>query len=82
MAPKNIVMAAITMLIIVLIYHFMPPLFSRVAILLGLVAGTIVAIAAVFNGFSVSAFAQNVRLDPQGPTARDLNRPDNRADNP
>src|SRR6185312_10539213 len=36
-APKNVALAAITMLIIVLIYRFAPPFFSRVAILLGLV---------------------------------------------
>ncbi len=89
-APKNIALAGITVLIIVLIYRFLPPALSRVAILLGLVLGSVVAIpfgltnfkaisnanvtnglradmlstagAAVFNGFSVSAFAQNVGL--------------------
>lgn len=43
-APKNIAVAAITVLIIVLIYRFLPAFLSRVAILLGLVLGTVVAI--------------------------------------
>ncbi len=43
-APKNIALAAVTMLIIVLIYRFLPAFLSRVAILLGLVLGTVVAI--------------------------------------
>jgi xanthine permease len=43
-APKNIALAAITVLIIVLIYRFLPAFLSRVAILLGLVLGTVVAI--------------------------------------
>ncbi|MEO6790877.1 MAG: nucleobase:cation symporter-2 family protein [Ornithinibacter sp.] len=43
-APKNIAVAAITMAIIVLIYRFAPPFFSRIAILAGLVLGSIVAI--------------------------------------
>ncbi len=43
-APKNVALAAITVAIIVVIYRFLPPFLSRVAILLGLVLGTIVAI--------------------------------------
>ncbi len=42
--PKNILLAAITMAIIVIIYRFLPGYLSRVAILLGLVLGTVVAI--------------------------------------
>src|SRR3954471_20242021 len=43
-APKNVALAAVTMLIIVVIYRFLPAFLSRVAILLGLVLGTLVAI--------------------------------------
>jgi xanthine permease len=43
-APKNIAVAAITMMIIVAIYRFLPGYLSRVAILLGLVLGTVVAV--------------------------------------
>lgn len=43
-APKNISLAAITMAIIVVIYRFLPGYLSRVAILLGLVLGTLAAI--------------------------------------
>ncbi|MCV2487751.1 purine permease [Geodermatophilus sp. YIM 151500] len=42
--PGNIGLAGLTLLIIVLIYRFLPGFFSRVAILLGLVLGTLVAI--------------------------------------
>ncbi|MGI8531484.1 MAG: nucleobase:cation symporter-2 family protein [Geodermatophilaceae bacterium] len=43
-APKNIGLAALTLAIILLIYRFLPGFFSRVAILLGLVIGTLIAI--------------------------------------
>lgn len=43
-SPSNIALAAVTLLIILLIYRFAPPFFSRVAILLGLFLGTLVAI--------------------------------------
>ena len=51
-APKNILVAALTVLIIVLIYRVAPPFFSRVAILLGLVLGTVVAIPFGLTNFS------------------------------
>ncbi len=51
-APKNIAVAALTMLIIIVIYRFLPPFFSRVAILLGLVLGTFVAIPFGLTNFS------------------------------
>ena len=51
-APKNIALAAITMVIIVLIYRFLPAFLSRVAILLGLVLGTVVAIPFGLTNFS------------------------------
>lgn len=43
-SPRNIAMAAVTLLIIVGIYRFLPAFLSRMAILLGLVLGTLVAI--------------------------------------
>ena len=52
--PKNILVAAITMVIIVVIYRFLPAFFSRVAILLGLVLGTVVAIPFGLTNFSGS----------------------------
>lgn len=42
--PKHLGMAALTIAIIVLIYRFLPGFFGRVAILLGLVIGTLIAI--------------------------------------
>ncbi len=50
--PTNVGLAAITILIIVLIYRFLPAFLSRVAILLGLVLGTIVAIPFGATNFS------------------------------
>lgn len=50
--PKNILLAVITMVIIVLIYRFLPDFFSRIAILLGLVLGTLVAIPFGVTQFS------------------------------
>ena len=41
---RNVGLAALTLLIILLIYRFLPAFFSRVAILLGLVIGTVIAI--------------------------------------
>jgi xanthine permease len=43
-APKNVALAAITMALIVVVYRWLPAFLSRVAILLGLVLGTLVAI--------------------------------------
>ena len=51
-APKNVALAGITMLIIVIIYRFLPAFLSRVAILLGLVVGTVVAIPFGATNFS------------------------------
>ena len=51
-APRNIAVAAITIVIIVLIYRFLPGAFGRVAILLGLVLGTVVAIPFGLTNFS------------------------------
>ena len=42
-STSNIALAAITLLIILLIYRFLPGFFSRIAILLGLVIGTVIA---------------------------------------
>lgn len=49
---ENVGLAATTVLIIVLIYRFLPGFFSRVAILLGLILGTIVAIPFGLTDFS------------------------------
>jgi uracil-xanthine permease len=43
-APSNVGLAALTLLLIIAIYRFLPPFFGRVAILLGLVLGTLIAI--------------------------------------
>ena len=50
--PKNILVAVLTIIIIVAIYRFLPVFFSRIAILLGLVLGTIVAIPFGLTQFS------------------------------
>ena len=51
-APVNVLVAFLTVVIIVLIYRLAPPFFSRVAILLGLVLGTVVAIPFGLTNFS------------------------------
>ncbi len=61
-APKNILVSVLTMVIVVLIYRFMPPFFSRIAILLGLVAGTIVAIPFGITQFSAIKDAKAFQL--------------------
>lgn len=61
-APRNIALAAITMIIIVAIYRFLPAFLSRVAILLGLVLGTVVAIAFGLTNFSRIADASVFQL--------------------
>jgi xanthine permease len=50
--PTNILVAALTMVIIVIIYRWLPGYLSRVAILLGLVLGTVVAIPFGLTNFS------------------------------
>jgi uric acid transporter len=61
-APKNILLAGITMLIIVLIYRFLPAFLSRVAILLGLVLGTVVAIPFGLTNFAAISNASVFQL--------------------
>lgn len=51
-SPQNIALAFATVAIIVLIYRFLPGGFGRVAILLGLVLGTVVAIPFGMTNFS------------------------------
>jgi uric acid transporter len=51
-SPQNIGLAFATVLIIVLIYRFLPGGFGRVAILLGLVLGTLIAIPFGMTNFS------------------------------
>jgi len=57
-SPANIGLAALTLLIILVIYRFLPGFFSRVAILLGLVLGTLVAAALGKADFSKIGQAQ------------------------
>ena len=42
-APANVALAAITLVIILLVYRYLPGFLSRVAILLGFIAGTLIA---------------------------------------
>ncbi len=51
-SPKNVGAAALTLLIIVAIYRFLPAFFSRIAILMGLVLGTVAAIPFGITDFS------------------------------
>ncbi len=51
-APANIGLAALTLLIILVIYRFLPGFFSRIAILMGLVLGTVAAWALGKTDFS------------------------------
>lgn len=51
-SPANVGLALATVIIIVLIYRFLPDFLSRVAILLGLVLGTVVSIPFGFTDFS------------------------------
>lgn len=50
--PKNYLLAFVTLLIVVLIYRFLPGFFGRIAIILGLVLGTLVAIPMGMTDFS------------------------------
>ena len=51
-SPANIGLAALTLLIILLIYRFLPGFLSRIAILVGLVAGALVAVVVGKADFS------------------------------
>jgi xanthine permease len=51
-APRNLALAAGVLLIILLIQRFAPPALSRVAVLLGVVVGTLIAIPFGFTDFS------------------------------
>jgi uric acid transporter len=51
-APANIALAGLTLLIILLVYRFLPGFLSRIAILVGLVLGTVVAWAFGETDFS------------------------------
>ena len=57
-SPANIGLAALTLLIILLIYRFLPGFFSRIAILTGLVLGALVALAVGKADFSRIGQAQ------------------------
>jgi uric acid transporter len=51
-SPANIGLAFLTLLIILFIYRFLPGFFSRIAILMGLALGTLVAIPLGMTNFS------------------------------
>jgi xanthine permease len=55
-SPSNIALAAATLAIILLVYRFLPGFFSRIAILIGLVAGGL--IAALFGKIDFSQVSQ------------------------
>ncbi len=55
-APSNVGLAAITLGIILVVYRFLPGFFSRIAILIGLVAGGVVA--ALFGKLDFSKVSQ------------------------
>ncbi len=59
---KNVTVAFLTMVIIVVIYRFAPAVFSRVAILLGLVLGTVVAIPFGLTNFGAISNASIFQL--------------------
>ncbi|GAB3582212.1 nucleobase:cation symporter-2 family protein [Calidifontibacter terrae] len=50
--PKNWLLAFITLALVVLIYRFLPGFFGRIAIILGMVLGTLVAIPLGMTDFS------------------------------
>ena len=56
--PANIGLAALTLLIILVIYRFLPGFFSRIAILAGLIVGALVAAALGMADFSRIGQAQ------------------------
>ncbi|CCH77592.1 Xanthine permease [Nostocoides japonicum T1-X7] len=60
--PKNLAVAGLTLVIIVLIYRLAPGFLSRVAILLGLVLGTVVAIPFGLTDFGQISNAQVFQL--------------------
>lgn len=51
-APRNLALAGGVLLIILLVQRFAPPALSRIAVLLGVVAGTLIAIPFGFTDFS------------------------------
>ncbi|GAB1514326.1 nucleobase:cation symporter-2 family protein [Actinophytocola sp. KF-1] len=51
-APRNLALAAGVLVVILLVQRFAPPAFARVAVLLGVVVGTLAAIPLGFTDFS------------------------------
>lgn len=51
-APRNLALAGAVLLVILLIQRFAPPVLSRIAVLLGIVLGTLAAIPFGFTDFS------------------------------
>ncbi|MEU7891992.1 nucleobase:cation symporter-2 family protein [Nonomuraea sp. NPDC049152] len=50
--PRNIALAAAVLALVIALYRFAPPALSRIAVLLGIVVGTLVAIPFGFTDFS------------------------------
>ena len=50
--PRNLALAAVVLLIVLLIQRFAPPMLSRISVLLAIVVGTLVAIPFGFTDFS------------------------------
>lgn len=60
--PKNYALAFITLLIVVLIYRFLPGFFGRIAIILGLTLGTLIAIPMGMADFSTIGDAKTFQV--------------------
>ncbi|MBD2757983.1 purine permease [Yimella sp. cx-573] len=56
--PKQYLLAFITLMLVILIYRFLPGFFGRIAIILGLVLGTLVAIPMGMTDFSAISEAK------------------------
>ncbi|MFF1399730.1 nucleobase:cation symporter-2 family protein [Streptomyces sp. NPDC058287] len=50
-APKNVALAAFVLVVVLAVQRFAPPFLSRVAVLIGIVAGTAVAVPTGFTDF-------------------------------
>ncbi|MFG2661198.1 nucleobase:cation symporter-2 family protein [Streptomyces sp. NPDC048425] len=50
-APKNVALAAFVLVVVLAVQRFAPPFLSRVAVLIGIVAGTVVAVPTGFTDF-------------------------------
>ncbi|MFI6497415.1 nucleobase:cation symporter-2 family protein [Nonomuraea typhae] len=60
--PRNIALAAAVLLVVLALYRFAPPAAGRVAVLLGIAAGTLAAIPLGFTDFSAAGRADLVGI--------------------